>query len=227
MVKPSVNDWIERCSAAQQAGSPWPEASLFRQVIDYPDWSVSASHQDAYTADAVPISGVEGTLEPSDGLALAAAASSSLRLHYAPGAPPLTLEAEQVVHLQRFVQISVVEKVLALLHEGAEMPLNEPCARLRDFSDYFVVQQGSMLALAPDSNSRRLAAAFTAQDALQLFVASSAASDTELVAARLTGVELFGKLAEADLDGVVFNPAGPVQPVPLLKAVAQHVLSAP
>ena len=226
MTKPSISDWLERCSAAQQAGSPWPEASLFRQVIDYPDWSVSASHEDAYTADAAP--GAAGvSLEPSDGLALAAAAGGGVRLHYAPGAPPLTLDAEQVAHLQRFVQISVVEKVLALLHAGAEMPLKEPCARLRDYCDYFVVQQGSMLALAPDSSSRRLAAAFTAEDALQLFVASSAASGAELVAIRLTGVELFGKLADVDLDGVVFNPAGPIQPVPLLKAVAAHVLSAP
>ena len=57
-----------------------------------------------------------------------------------------------------------------------------------------------MLALAPDvSSRRRLAAAFTSQDALQLFVAASAASDTQLVAARLNGAELFGKLAEADL----------------------------
>lgn len=226
-MKPSINDWLERCSAAQQAGSPWPEASLFRQIIGYAEWSVSTSREDAYTADAAPAA-ADASLEPSDGLALAAAAGGSVRLHYAvPGAPPLTLDAEQVAHLQRFVQISVVEKVLTLLHEGAEMPLKEPCARLRDFSDYYVVQQGSMLALAPDSNSRRLAAAFTAEDALQLFVASSAASGAELVAARLTGVELFGKLAEADLDGVVFNPAGPIQPVPLLKAVASHVLSAP
>ena len=66
----------------------------------------------------------------------------------------------------------------------------------------------------------------TIKDGLQQFVAARDASDAELIAVRLSGAELFGQLAEADLDGVVFNPAGPGSPVPLTKAVAAHVLSA-
>ena len=72
------------------------------------------------------------------------------------------------------------------------------------------------------------AAAFTAEDSLQQFVAAQPpreSSAEELIAARLSGAELFGRLAEADLEGVVFNPAGPGSPMPLMKAVAAHILT--
>jgi hypothetical protein len=217
----SVDEWLRRCSAAQQGSLPIPEGALLRAVVDHGEWLVSADQQDAFVAGAT-----KSQLQRMSGLELAAAAGATLRLHYAPGAPPLTLGAPQVSHLQLFVQIRVVESILQHLHGGTELPLSQPCARLRDFDSYWVVQQGSMLALAPDNHSRRLAAAFTAQDGLQQFVAARNASDAELIAVRLSGAELFGQLAEADLDGVVFNPAGPGSPVPLTKAVAAHVLSA-
>ena len=223
-----INDWLERCSAAQQAGSPWPVASLLRAVVDHADWAVSADHADAHTA--APSGGPP--LETMEGLALAAALPSggTVRLHHAaPGGTPLTLDAEHVSQLQLFVQIRVVEQLLSRLHEGVELSVSKPCARLRDFDDFYVLQRGSLLVLAPDANKRRLVAAFTAQDTLQTFVAAAATSagEEELVAARLTGVELFGRLAEsAEIDGVVFNAAGPTTPVPLLKSVAQHVLEA-
>ena len=225
----SMSDWIQRCSEAQQAGSPWPEAALLRAVVIHDDWSVSRSggNTDAYCTPSAAPKGADR--ETREGLALAAALTQggSIRLHCALGATPLSLSPVQASHLQLFVQIRVVEQILSLVHQGAELPLSQPYARLRDFESYYVVQQGSLLALAPDGNSRRLAAAFTAEDALQRFVAARDASGVEeLIAARLNGIELFGKLADADLDGVVFNPAGPGQPVPLLKAFAQHVLSA-
>mmetsp|Transcript_25371 Transcript_25371/g.51551 ORF Transcript_25371/g.51551 Transcript_25371/m.51551 type:complete len:223 (+) Transcript_25371:111-779(+) len=221
----SIVDWVQRCSMAQEAGSPFPEASLLRAVVDHTEWTVSADQQDAYTAGAAP-----SHLEVMSGLELAAAlpAGGLLRLHHAPGAKPLTLGPALVAHLQLFVQIRVVENILSRLHRGEELSLSAPCARLRDFDSYWVVQQGSMLALAPDVHRRRLAAAFTAEDGLQQFVAArDAVRDEQLIAARLSGVELFGRLAEAELDGVVFNPAGPGSPVPLAKAVAALVLTAP
>ena len=218
----TIVDWVQSCGAAQEAGSPFPEASLLRAVVDHAGWSVSADHQDAYTAGSAP-----SGLEEMSGLELATAlpAGGLLRLHHAPGATPLTLGPPLVAHLQLFVQIRVVENILSHLQRGATLPLSQPCARLRDFDSYWVVQQGAMLALAPDVQRRRLAAAFTAEDSLQQFVAARDVVGAELIAARLSGAELFGRLAEADLDGVVFNPAGPGSPLPLTKAVAAHVLS--
>eukprot|EP00316_Scyphosphaera_apsteinii_P006934 CAMPEP_0119323976 /NCGR_PEP_ID=MMETSP1333-20130426/62092_1 /TAXON_ID=418940 /ORGANISM="Scyphosphaera apsteinii, Strain RCC1455" /LENGTH=85 /DNA_ID=CAMNT_0007331565 /DNA_START=34 /DNA_END=291 /DNA_ORIENTATION=+ len=83
------------------------------------------------------------------------------------------------------------------------------------------------MALAPDlDGGRRLAAAFTAQDALQLFVASSAATpQQELFSAEVTGMELFAHLGSADVEGIVFNPAGPGQPIPFLRAIADTILN--
>ena len=149
----TIVDWVQRCGAAQEAGSPFPEASLLRAVVDHAEWSVSADHQDAYTAGAAP-----SGLKEMSGLELATAlpAGGLLRLHHAPGAPPLTLGPPLVAHLQLFVQIRVVENILSHLQRGAALPLSQPCARLRDFDSYWVVQQGALLALAPDVQRRRL-----------------------------------------------------------------------
>ena len=108
----TIVDWVQRCGAAQEAGSPFPEASLLRAVVDHAEWSVSADHQDAYTAGAAP-----SGLKEMSGLELATAlpAGGLLRLHHAPGAPPLTLGPPLVAHLQLFVQIRVVENILSHL----------------------------------------------------------------------------------------------------------------
>ena len=84
------------------------------------------------------------------------------------------------------------------------------------------------MALAPDEGGegRRLAAIFTAEDALQLFVVARESAAGELVSVRLSGFELFEQLASsAELDGVVFNACGPGAPVALAKDVAQLVLT--
>ena len=82
------------------------------------------------------------------------------------------------------------------------------------------------MALAPDAEGRKLAAAFTAQDALQLFVvARDRHAGLEVISVRLSGKELFSNLAHTeDLDGIVFNPAGPGQPFALSLEVARAVL---
>ena len=85
-----------------------------------------------------------------------------------------------------------------------------------------------MMALAPDEGGRRLAAAFTAQDALQLFIVSreSVRGNDDLVSVRLSGKELFSQIAaSSELDGLVINPSGPGQPLALSRAVADVVLS--
>ena len=86
------------------------------------------------------------------------------------------------------------------------------------------------MALAPDygGNGRKLAAVFTAQDALQLFVVSrdnSVGSD-DLVSVRLSGRELFEQVAtNNDLDGMVINACGPGQPIALTRDAAAAILT--
>ena len=78
----SMSDWIQRCSEAQQAGSPWPEAALLRAVVIHDDWSVSRSggNTDAYCTPSAAPKGAD--LETMEGLALAAALTQgeSIRL---------------------------------------------------------------------------------------------------------------------------------------------------
>ena len=105
--------------------------------------------------------------------------------------------------------------------------------RLQIFDSFYTVcaggddaSQGLSMVLAPDGSGRRLVAAFTAQDALQQFVAaSSSGGAVSLVSARLSGKELFEQVASTnDLDGIVFNASGPGQPIPLSRDAAYAVL---
>ena len=105
--------------------------------------------------------------------------------------------------------------------------------RLQIFDSFYTVcaggddaSQALSMVLAPDESGRRLVAAFTAQDALQQFVAaSSSGGAVSLVSARLSGKELFEQVASTnDLDGIVFNASGPGQPIPLSRDAAYAVL---
>lgn len=81
---------------------------------------------------------------------------------------------------------------------------------------------------APDpTGGRKLAAAFTAVDALQMFVAAKErdAGQNEAISVRLNGMDLFSRLLQGDLDGIVFNPAGPTVPVALAREIAAAVTS--
>jgi len=129
--------------------------------------------------------------------------------------------------------------------DGADLEVDEPFAKLRAFDGFLTVCAGvpgagepsphsaapSMrLALAPDvgGEGRKLAAAFTAEDALQHFIAArdGAQADDGLVAVRMSGCELFEKVVSVDgLDGIVFNASGPSRPVALTIDAARHVLT--
>ena len=87
--------------------------------------------------------------------------------------------------------MSVIEKLLARLHAGADLEISQPFARIREFPHFFVLSAHEVgagfagevplkLALAPDpQQKRKLAAAFTARDALQLFIAAREGSAAE------------------------------------------------
>jgi len=171
-----------------------------------------------------------------------AAGTREMRLVFGGAESVLVLTDDEVAHFRTFLQVTVVERLLALIRENdAELhQLDDPFGRLRDFDSFLTVCAGGhaqtdahtplKMALAPDTSSeqpRRLAAVFTAQDALQLFVVSreSARASDDLVSVRLTGRELFSQVADnAELDGVVFNPSGPAEPVALARDVAAAVL---
>ena len=73
-----------------------------------------------------------------------------------------------------------------------------------------------------------MAAVFTAEDALQLFVVSRerARGSDGLVSVRLSGRELFEQIAtNGEIDGLVVNASGPVPPIALAREVAEVVLA--
>ena len=152
--------------------------------------------------------------------------------HYA-----LELTALKLAHLRTFLQVSVVEGILRRLVAGADPPQFWQ-ARLREYNEYFVLAKappgGSAelnqttlhWARVPDTAGRRVVAAFTAQDALQNFVAVGGVGDGR-VSVRLDGRMFWAHgNSNASLHGVVFNPAGPGEPIPLAREIAQAVLGA-
>lgn len=241
MTEPTMEEWLARCQQARAAGHPIPDAQLMRRMLTHEFCLIGT---DAFASEALLPPGEQA--EPISGLQLAGTVNPTceLRIHFATDAPPLTLAIDEVQHLQSFVPVTVVEALLSRLQQGEDLQLDEPFARLREFKSFLTVCAGGhgqpsadgeapagsplMLALAPDEGGRRLAAAFTAQDALQLFIVSreSARGSDDLVSVRLTGRELFEQIASgSELDGVVFNPSGPGLPVALSREVADLVLS--
>ena len=244
----AIEDWLARCQQAAAADQPIPEAQLFRRMLHH-EW-FGCAHGDGTLGAAGAAAEVfcAAELAPPEaqcynGLELAhvlADGTAELWLYFAADAPPLVLGTEAVVHFRSFLQVSVVEAVLERMHDGAEMQIDFPFARLREFDGFFTVcaggrgqaqEEGSavsplLMALAPDDHGRKLAAAFTAQDALQNFVAVGGVGDG-LVSVRLDGRMFWAHVnSNASLHGVVFNPAGPGEPIPLAREIAQAVLGA-
>jgi len=136
-----------------------------------------------------------------------------------------------------------VETLLSRMQTGEDLAIDQPFSRLLAFSGWMTVCAGGhgqpspdgqtpplKLALAPDvgGEGRRLAAVFTSEDALQLFIVSreSARGSDDLVSVRLNGRELFEQIASnGEIDGLVVNACGPVPPVALAREVAEVVLT--
>ena len=244
---PPLSEWLHRCREARAQGQNIPEASLFRRMLSHDAFFTNSM---AYPEETDTLGGVhrivdvycahgltQGDVRQWDnGLHLAGvlkAETKEMRLFFEFGSGPLILSAEEVEHFRSFLQVNVVESILQKLHGGEDM--SEMLDRLRDFDSFLTVCAGApggigplKMALATDvgAEGRKLAAVFTAQDALQLFIVSRQGSGgDELISVRLSGVELFTQLMEsAEIDGMVFNPCGPITPFAFAKEVAATVL---
>ena len=228
---PPITEWLHRCAAARAKNEAIPEAILFRRMLthdDYHSCAAVAAEEQAH-CDEAPLGGPGSSVEVYCGAEVAqevagrpeelqrytglqltaalAAHTSELRLLFSRDTPPLVLGESEVAHFRSFLQVTVVELVLARMQAGEELPVDRPFGRLRDFDGFMTVCAGGhvhtgsdgkaplKMALAPDAGGegRRLAAVFTAEDALQLFVVSrdSVSGNDGLVSVRLTGRELF------------------------------------
>ncbi|HEX8072508.1 MAG TPA: hypothetical protein VF546_21350 [Pyrinomonadaceae bacterium] len=87
-------------------------------------------------------------------------------------------------------------------------------------------ETGYRAALAPDPTGRALAAVFTAEDAFDAYLEASKgqAGAGERLQMRLTGPELFARLQQMRLNGVVFNCYGPPKPVAFAARFAEIAL---
>uniref|UniRef100_A0A7S2HME3 SseB protein N-terminal domain-containing protein n=1 Tax=Haptolina brevifila TaxID=156173 RepID=A0A7S2HME3_9EUKA len=236
-------EWLRRCAEARAAGKGIPDAQLFRRMLTHDDWFATDDAEVLGAGGTVAIhcsdlALPEGVAKHSmNGLQLALALHKSvneMRLHFEPDSPPLVCNAAECDLFRSYLKVTVVESLLLRVYEGSELDIENPYARLQD-GDFFVLCAGGhgsgplLLALAPDPiGGRRLAAAFTAQDALQLFVVSGESNTSrEQISMRLSGRELFQHIASRseELDGVVFNPAGPGQPIPMSTEFARAVVS--
>ena len=99
---------------------------------------------------------------------------------------------------------------------------------IREFDRYYVVlrsdESGPNLMLAPDSKGRKLAALFTAEDALDAYVEEMNQSGLQgLKPLMMTGAKLFDLLLKAALDGFAFNCCGPVTPRAFAPEFARRV----
>jgi hypothetical protein len=220
-------------------------AQLFRACLSHDAWACRVGPDGSVGAPGKPADAFcfapdgDDTYDFLTGLGLAHAVdggATELRLHYDPAMPPFVCSVAEAGYFRTFLQISLIENLLARIHAGAELPIEAPLSRLREYDSFYTLCAGGhgpahaplLMALAPDpEGGRKLAAAFTAEDALQLFVVAGDAPAThEAVSMRLSGRELFEQLAANDLDGVVFNPAGPGAPLALSADFAAAVLAA-
>lgn len=98
---------------------------------------------------------------------------------------------------------------------------------LADHPSYALLRAGDEVLLAPDAK-RRLVAVCTAPDTLGAWHASVQGQGFgELKVLELGGRALFAHLAALPIDGVVFNPVGPVPPRALSIAIADLIRDLP
>ncbi len=135
----------------------------------------------------------------------------------------LSFGGDDLITLGVWGEISDVERAIV----SPEM-CESPFVTLRTFPRYFVVvadSEGSPdLLMAPDAGGRKLLAVFTADDAVEAFVASLVAS--EGVATTMGGEELFFALRELPVDGFVFNCCGPVATRAFAMGAIDRILTA-
>ena len=128
--------------------------------------------------------------------------------------------------LQQWSQTLAVEYIIAALKKESKPELLKALAGYPQF--YLPVisdDNGDQIILTPDSENRQLAAIFTSEDAGALFL-NQAEEDLEgtLQLQECSGSNLFSSLQSMPLDGLVFNPAGPIQPQAFSKALLDAIM---
>ncbi len=87
--------------------------------------------------------------------------------------------------------------------------LSNPFAKLANYDRYSIVlvptAQATVFMLAPDDGGRDLAALFTRESYAEEFIASLGDAAAGAFTQTITGIELFDRLKEMQLDGMVFN----------------------
>jgi len=114
---------------------------------------------------------------------------------------------QQIPRLRAWAQIIKVEQALETI--SGQRP---DYAVLKSFPEYyFVMEDTQFIALAPDTRGRKLAALFTADDALEIFL-DEHRDRGELKPIPIDGEKLFSAVKRMPLDGLVFNCCGPIRP---------------
>ena len=137
----AVGEWLRRCCSARSSGKSIPEAQLFRACLSHETWSCQVNADGRVGSAGKPAdASCFGTgVQTLSGLQLAHALHkdvSELRLHYDSSMPPLVCSAEEAAHFRSFLEISVVETILARIHAGADLEIEAPFARLREFQAF-------------------------------------------------------------------------------------------
>lgn len=182
--------------------SPWwgpaDAAGALRRVetAEGPVLELSAAHAEG------PVVALLGEQVP----ALLTPELAGVRFILAPGVV-LRFDPEQFELLRAFALALEVEVVIAGGRPG------DVTGMLNRHPRYWVGldASGATVHLAPDPRGRRLAAVCTAPDALDsLLVAWGPSAPAQI--AELDGSALFALLCQQDIEGLVFNPCGPLQP---------------
>jgi hypothetical protein len=182
--------------------SPWwgpaDAAGALRRVetAEGPVLELSAAHAEG---PVVAILGeqVPALLEPS---------LAGVRFILAPGVV-LRFDPDQFELLRAFALALEVEVVIAGGRPG------DVTGMLSRHPRYWVGLDagGTQISLAPDARGRRLVAICTAPDALDALLEAWGPS-TPAQIAELDGDALFALVCQQDIEGLVFNPAGPLHP---------------
>ncbi len=138
--------------------------------------------------------------------------------------PQLFFKKEQFPALKRWANAVSVERTLATPKPDLSL--------LKHFDNYFIVLQkvegGYALTLAPDAHGRKLAAVFTAEDALDAFLKNPGTDQLgfEPITRSIAGELLFDDLKDIPIEGICFNPAGPVPKRMFTQALAAEIMKA-
>jgi hypothetical protein len=132
---------------------------------------------------------------------------------------------EQVVRLRQWAQIALVESALDSLSQKTWR--SDVMRLLREFDGYHVVTwRGIQPPPLPQHPGKKLLPVCTAEDTLNSLLrvlAQTGIEHDQLSIRRQNGSQLFSSI-RSGVEGVIFNPAGPIAPTAFLPSVASYVL---